>query len=152
MLSTHRIIEYVTSLTTRTDPTTTYKRLQRRRRHQRRHPYQPRTIDRVRNVNVIVLGPVASEKEADPFTSSERSRIKRRDYYTQESWLRHRNRDRFVGTFLKIILLESGVARSLVQELILGKEGRKEGMSVRVMMIQQQQQKSCLLIHCQILL
>lgn len=65
------------------------------------------------------LGPVAPDKIIDPFSYRERLRMKRRDFYTQESWLRHRSKDRFLGTLVK--MLESGLIRSLKDELIVGR-------------------------------
>lgn len=64
-----------------------------------------------------VLGPVLSQDEPSPLSYSEQSRKFRRDYYTHESWIKHRSKERFIGTIIKIF--DSGVVRALFQELIL---------------------------------
>jgi hypothetical protein len=55
----------------------------------------------------------------DPLSYSEQSRKFRRDFFTHDSWLKHRSKDRFIGTLLKI--LDSGVVRALAEELFLGR-------------------------------
>lgn len=63
------------------------------------------------------LGPVWNTDEPSPLSYSERSRAFRRDYYTHESWIRHRSKERFVGTIIKIF--DSGVVRALLDELVV---------------------------------
>eukprot|EP00977_Amphora_coffeiformis_P016038 scaffold4855_cov195-Amphora_coffeaeformis.AAC.23 len=65
------------------------------------------------------LGPVVvgSKDASNALSYSEQSRRYRRDFFTHDSWLRHRSKDRFVGTLIKI--LDSGVVRALAEELIV---------------------------------
>lgn len=63
------------------------------------------------------LGPVVQQDEPSPLSYSEKSRAFRRDFYTHESWIKHRSKERFVGTIIKIF--ESGVVRALVEELVI---------------------------------
>lgn len=73
---------------------------------------------------VTALGPVAPEKIIDPFSYREQLRVSRRDFFTSESWLRHRSKERFLGTLFK--MLESGLIRSLKDELIFGEQKNVE--------------------------
>jgi hypothetical protein len=66
------------------------------------------------------LGPLRKlGQPPDPLSYSEQSRKFRRDFFTHDSWLKHRSKDRFIGTLLKI--LDSGVVRALAEELFLGR-------------------------------
>lgn len=64
------------------------------------------------------LGPVVGTEAPNPLSFTEQRRKFRRDFFTHDSWLRHRSKDRFIGTFLKIF--ESGVLGALAQEIYLG--------------------------------
>jgi hypothetical protein len=63
------------------------------------------------------IGPVAKDIEPSPLSYSEKSRLYRRDFYDHDSWLKHRAKNRFVGTLSKV--LDSGVVRQLADEVIL---------------------------------
>ena len=63
------------------------------------------------------LGPVMNSDEPSPLSYSERTRSFRRDYYTHESWIKHRSKERFIATIIKIF--DSIVVRALRDELII---------------------------------
>jgi ion channel-forming bestrophin family protein len=77
--------------------------------------FQPARVTPIRQPTV--LGPVAKSGQPDPLSYSEQSRAYRRDFYTHDSWLKARSKNRFVGTITKFF--DSGVVRQLVDEIIL---------------------------------
>lgn len=77
------------------------------------------TTTTVTTTSPTVLGAVEGTDIPSPLSYSEQSRKYRRDFFTHDSWLRHRSNDRFVGTLIKIF--DSGVVRALAEELYLGK-------------------------------
>ena len=70
-----------------------------------------------RYCRVAPLGPVLNTQEPSPVSYSERSRAFRRDFYTHDSWIRHRSKERFLGTLIKMV--DSGVVRALLDELLV---------------------------------
>jgi ion channel-forming bestrophin family protein len=60
---------------------------------------------------------VIKVKKPDPFSYAEQSRLYRRDFYDHDAWLKHRAKNRFVGTIAK--MFESGVIRQLADEIFL---------------------------------
>jgi hypothetical protein len=56
------------------------------------------------------------EKDTNPLSYYEKSRRDRRDFFTHESWVGHRDKARFVSTLLKIP--ESRIIQALFQELL----------------------------------
>jgi hypothetical protein len=63
------------------------------------------------------LAVAGGKKEINPWSYGEQSRAYRRDFYTHDSWLKARAKNRFVGTLTKIT--QSGVVRQLVNEVLL---------------------------------
>jgi hypothetical protein len=65
----------------------------------------------------VALKALGSSGEPNPLSYSEQSRAYRRDFYTHDSWLRARQKNRFIGTISKIT--QSGVVRQLFNEVAL---------------------------------
>jgi hypothetical protein len=74
----------------------------------------------VRQAPETALGPLTKGKIIDPLSVNEEARKLRRDFFTHESWLKHRSKDRFLATITKL-LFESRVVRALIEELIFGR-------------------------------
>jgi ion channel-forming bestrophin family protein len=69
---------------------------------------------------VKLVSPVSASrtgKAPDPYAYSEVSRKFRRDFYNHDSWLRARQKTRFIGTLSKIF--DSGVVRQLLGEVMI---------------------------------
>jgi len=63
------------------------------------------------------LNGLLGREEPDPNSYAEIRRRFRRDFYTHESWLKHRAKNRFIGTLIK--LFDSVVVRQLIDEILL---------------------------------
>ena len=70
------------------------------------------------------LGPVVvgNADASNPLAYSEQSRRYRRDFFTHDSWLRHRSKDRFVETLIKI--LDSHFMRHRVRQVLVRDDGQ----------------------------
>jgi putative membrane protein len=78
------------------------------------------SLRRLTEPTETALGPLTKGKIIDPLSVNEEARKLRRDFFTHESWLKHRSKDRFLATITKL-LFESRVVRALIEELIFGR-------------------------------